>query len=43
MVKLQKAFNRQSGFSARNLWNMRQFHCEYHDPENLQQAVADFP
>lgn len=38
---LQKAFPGVSGFSARNLWDMRRFFAAYADPEFLRQAVAE--
>ena len=39
---LQKAFPGISGFSARNLWDMRRFYSVYSDPQILRQAVAEF-
>jgi predicted nuclease of restriction endonuclease-like (RecB) superfamily len=39
---LQKAFPGISGFSARNLWDMRRFYAVYSDPQILRQAVAEF-
>ncbi len=39
---LQKAFPGISGFSARNLWDMRRFYSVYCDPQILRQAVAEF-
>lgn len=39
---LQAAFPGTTGFSARNLWDMRRFHSEYVSPEFLRQAVAEF-
>jgi predicted nuclease of restriction endonuclease-like (RecB) superfamily len=38
---LQKAFPGISGFSARNLWDMRRFYSAYSDAQFLQQAVAE--
>jgi len=38
---LQQEFPGQQGFSARNLWVMRQFYCEYHKNEILQPLVAE--
>ncbi|MGH7846551.1 MAG: DUF1016 N-terminal domain-containing protein [Candidatus Binatia bacterium] len=38
---LQKAFPGTSGFSARNLWDMRRFYSTYSDAQFLQQAVAE--
>jgi len=40
---LQQSFAGRSGFSARNLWKMRQFYSEYQDYTNLPQAVAEIP
>jgi len=34
--ELQKEFVGMKGFSAQNLWNMRQFYLEYHGNEKLQ-------
>ena len=39
---LQKTFPGISGFSARNLWDMRRFYSVYTDPQILRQAVAEF-
>jgi len=39
---LQQAFPGISGFSARNLWDMRRFYSAYSDAEFVQQAVAEF-
>ena len=39
---LRRAFPAMSGFSARNLWEMRRFFEAYSRPEILQQAVAEF-
>jgi len=38
---LQKAFPGTTGFSARNLWDMRRFYSAYSDAQILQQAVAE--
>src|SRR5918996_1079183 len=38
---LQEAFPGTSGFSARNLWDMRRFYSAYSDAQFLQQAVAE--
>jgi predicted nuclease of restriction endonuclease-like (RecB) superfamily len=38
---LQNAFPGTSGFSARNLWDMRRFYSAYSDAQFLQQAVAE--
>lgn len=38
---LQKAFPRSEGFSADNLWRMRQFYIEYFDPSILEQLVPE--
>ena len=40
---LEKEFPSRSGFSARNLWNMKQFYLEYKDKPILQQLVAEIP
>ncbi|MCB0566917.1 MAG: DUF1016 domain-containing protein [Lewinellaceae bacterium] len=40
---LRRDFPGQSGFSARNLWEMRRFYETYKDFSNLQQAVAEIP
>lgn len=37
------AFGGRYGFSARNLWAMRQFYLEYRDFPDLQQLVAEIP
>ncbi len=39
---LQQAFPGISGFSARNLWDMRRFYSAYSDAQFVQQAVAEF-
>ena len=38
---LQKEFPRQRGWSAQNLWNMRQFYLEYKDKSNLQSLIGE--
>lgn len=38
---LQVEFPGRNGFSARNLWNMREFYCTYVDRPNLQPLVAE--
>ena len=40
---LKKEFPGLSGYSARNLWDMRRFYLEYKDNENLRQLVAEIP
>ena len=40
---LQQAFEGRSGFSVRNLWNMKRFYLEYQGDEKLQQLVAEIP
>ena len=40
---LQKSFPSQSGFSSRNLWDMRRFFETYKDDANLRQLVAEIP
>ena len=40
---LQKTFDGRSGFSAQNLWYMRQFYLEYRDDLDLQQLVGQVP
>ncbi len=40
---LQRDFPGQSGFSARNLWDMRRFYETYKDFPNLRQLVAEIP
>ncbi len=40
---LQKTFEGRSGFSAQNLWYMRQFYLAYRDYEFLQQLVGEIP
>lgn len=38
---LQAEFPGRNGFSARNLWNMREFYAAYKDTPNLQPLVAE--
>lgn len=40
---LKTSFPNQTGFSARNLWDMRRFHETYKDFPNLRQLVAEIP
>ena len=40
---LQKEFTGSSGFSARNLWDMRRFYETYNKFSNLRQLVAEIP
>lgn len=40
---LQTTFPSQSGFSPRNLWDMRRFYETYKDDANLRQLVAEIP
>jgi predicted nuclease of restriction endonuclease-like (RecB) superfamily len=40
---LRKAFDSKFGFSAQNLWYMRQFYLEYKDTSKLQQLVGEIP
>ncbi len=40
---LQEDFPNTSGFSSRNLWDMRRFYIEYKDNPNLRQLVAEIP
>ena len=40
---LKQEFPGASGFSARNLWDMRRFHEEYKNLPNLRQLVAEIP
>jgi predicted nuclease of restriction endonuclease-like (RecB) superfamily len=39
--ELQKEFVGMRGFSAQNLWNMRQFYLEYYQNEKLQPLVGE--
>ena len=38
---LQSEFAGRNGFSANNLWLMRQFYCEYVDKPNLQSMIGE--
>jgi predicted nuclease of restriction endonuclease-like (RecB) superfamily len=38
---LQAEFPGRNGFSANNLWLMRQFYCEYVDKPNLQSLIGE--
>jgi len=38
---LQAEFPGRNGFSAQNLWLMRQFYCEYNEKPNLQPLVRE--
>jgi len=40
---LQKEFPNRTGFSTRNLWDMRRFYETYNNFPNLRQAVAEIP
>lgn len=40
---LRVAFDSRSGFSAQNLWYMRQFFLEYQEDTILQQLVGELP
>ncbi|MFV0266250.1 MAG: DUF1016 N-terminal domain-containing protein [Draconibacterium sp.] len=40
---LQKDYPESSGFSARNLWDMRRFYFRYSKNEKLRQLVAEIP
>jgi predicted nuclease of restriction endonuclease-like (RecB) superfamily len=40
---LRQEFPGTSGFSSRNLWNMKRFYEEYEDDPILQQLVAEIP
>lgn len=40
---LKKVFPGTSGFSARNLWDMRRLYEEYHHDPKLRQLVAEVP
>jgi len=42
-VDLSAEFAGMSGFSAQNLWYMRQFYLEYNTTPNLQQLVGEIP
>ena len=38
---LQTEFPGRNGFSAQNLWGMRQFYNEYRDKPNLQSPIRE--
>lgn len=40
---LQRTFEGRSGFSAQNMWYMRQFYLTYRDDADLQQLVGEIP
>jgi predicted nuclease of restriction endonuclease-like (RecB) superfamily len=40
---LRESFGTAFGFSAQNLWYMRQFYLEYRNHPNLQQLVGEIP
>jgi len=40
---LKDEFGEKSGYSAQNLWYMRQFYLSYKDYPNLQQLVGEIP
>lgn len=40
---LRQEFSATKGYSAQNLWYMRQFYLEYRDFSNLQQLVGEIP
>jgi predicted nuclease of restriction endonuclease-like (RecB) superfamily len=40
---LEEEFPSKSGFSSRNLWDMRRFYIEYKDYPFLRQLVAEIP
>jgi predicted nuclease of restriction endonuclease-like (RecB) superfamily len=40
---LKKEFPDLSGYSARNLWDMRRLYLEYKDNEKLRRLVAEIP
>jgi len=40
---LRKEFPGIKGYSAQNLWYMRQFYLEYREYPNLQQVVGEIP
>ncbi len=42
-MDLRHEFPRNSGFSERNLWNMKRFYEEYRGNKVLQQLVAELP
>lgn len=42
-LDLKKEFPETTGFSPRNLWDMRRLYDEYHRDEKLRQLVAEIP
>ncbi len=42
-MDLQKDYPESSGYSARNLWDMRRFYARYAENEKLRQLVAEIP
>lgn len=40
---LQNEFEGETGYSSRNLWDMRRFYLSYKDYPNLRQLVAEIP
>jgi len=40
---LQKEYPESSGYSSRNLWDMRRFYVRYSENEKLRQLVAEIP
>ncbi len=40
---LEKDYPSKSGFSSRNLWDMRRFYLEYKGDSILRQLVAEIP
>ncbi len=42
-LDLKKKYDHRSGFSTRNLWDMRRFYAEYKDDQILRQLVAEIP
>ena len=40
---LQKDYPGSTGYSARNLWDMRRFYARYAENEKLRQLVAEIP
>lgn len=42
-LDLQKEYPESSGYSSRNLWDMRRFYVRYSGKEKLRQLVAEIP
>ncbi len=42
-IDLQMEYPQQTGFSARNLWDMRRFYEKYQNQPKLRQLVAEIP